>query len=131
MLQYRVDEFMVNCRNKAHLPKTMGSYEQALRLFERFMQEQYDIYQEKDAISAHITDYVNYLQRRGKHTAVADERSRRANYPQNRRDTGDAISATAINVLHFRAFLRHGDEKGLSGFDRRGFTQALPKVIAR
>lgn len=97
MLPYRVDEFMVDCHNKGLSPKTMGSYEQALRLFERYMLEQCEVCQEKDITSAHITGYVNYLQQRGKYTAVADERSRCANFPQNRRDTGDAISATAIN----------------------------------
>ena len=37
---WQIDEFMVNCRSRQLREKTMASYEQALRLFERWCKEQ-------------------------------------------------------------------------------------------
>ena len=40
---WQIDEFMVNCRSRQLREKTMASYEQALRLFERWCREQMKI----------------------------------------------------------------------------------------
>ena len=37
---YLICEYMVYCRSRQLRPKTMNSYEQGLRLFERWCQEQ-------------------------------------------------------------------------------------------
>ena len=40
---WQIDEFMVYCRSTQLRPQTMKSYEQTLRLFERWCLEQMDI----------------------------------------------------------------------------------------
>ena len=40
---WQIDEFMVYCRSTQLREKTMKSYEQTLRLFERWCQEQMEI----------------------------------------------------------------------------------------
>ena len=40
---FQIDEFMLFCRTRKLRVKTMNSYEQALRLFERWCWEQFEI----------------------------------------------------------------------------------------
>ena len=40
---WQIDEFMVNCRSRQLRAKTLASYEQTLRLFERWCKEQMKI----------------------------------------------------------------------------------------
>ena len=40
---YWIDEYMYNCRSRKLRPKTMSSYEQTLRLFDRWCQEEANI----------------------------------------------------------------------------------------
>ena len=40
---YYIDEYMYNCRSRKLRPKTMISYEQSLRLFERWCLEEIEI----------------------------------------------------------------------------------------
>ena len=40
---YYIDEYMYNCRSRKLRPKTMISYEQSLRLFERWCLEEANI----------------------------------------------------------------------------------------
>lgn len=40
---WQIDEFMVNCRSRQLRERTMGSYEQTLRLFERWCREQMNL----------------------------------------------------------------------------------------
>lgn len=97
MLENRISEFLIVCTNKGLSRKTIGSYEQVLRIFERYLRDEKGIVQEKQIKNIHIQEYIAYLRERGKYTTVRDERSRRSNYPQNRKDLGDAVSATTIN----------------------------------
>ena len=96
MLENRISEFLIVCTNKGLSRKTIGSYEQVLRIFERYLRDEKGIVQEKQIKNIHIQEYIAYLRERGKYTTVRDERSRRSNYPQNRKDLGDAVSATTI-----------------------------------
>lgn len=97
MLENRISEFLIVCTNKGLSRKTVGSYEQGLRIFERYLREEKGIVQEKQIKNIHIQEYIAYLRERGKYTVVRDERSRRSNHPQNRKDLGDLLSATTIN----------------------------------
>ena len=40
---YQIDEFMMYCKSAQLRQKTMNSYEQALRLFERWCADNYDV----------------------------------------------------------------------------------------
>ena len=40
---WQIDEFMANCRSRQLRAKTLASYEQTLRLFERWCREQLNI----------------------------------------------------------------------------------------
>ena len=42
---YYIDEYMYHCRSRKLRPKTMSSYEQTLRLFERWCLEEAEITQ--------------------------------------------------------------------------------------
>ena len=63
---YYIDEYMYNCRSRKLRPKTMQSYEQSLRLFERWCKEQMNIYDAKEITEGVIRRYINAIQERGK-----------------------------------------------------------------
>ena len=63
---WQIDEFMIYCRSRQLREKTMNSYEQALRLFERWCKEQLAIKEVDKVTEAVIRRYINDLQERGK-----------------------------------------------------------------
>ncbi|MBR3872951.1 MAG: site-specific integrase [Clostridia bacterium] len=89
--------FMDYCRSKQLRPKTMGSYEQTLKLFSRWLKEKYDIENAEEVKEPHIRAYIVDLQQRGKYTFCADRRSEDLNHPTSRRDYRQQISNITIN----------------------------------
>ena len=89
--------FMDYCRSKQLRPKTMGSYEQTLKLFSRWLKEKYDIENAEEVKEPHIRAYIVDLQQRGKYTFCADRRSEDLNHPASRRDYRQQISNITIN----------------------------------
>ena len=67
-LVYWIDEYMVFCRSNQLREKTLNSYEQALRLFERWCKEAMNIDDVGKITEAVIRRYINELQERGKYT---------------------------------------------------------------
>ena len=65
---YWIDEYMYNCRSRKLRPKTMISYEQTLRLFERWCQEEANITEPGQVLETTIRHYICSLQERGKYT---------------------------------------------------------------
>ena len=65
---YYIDEYMYNCRSRKLRPKTMQSYEQTLRLFERWCAEELRIFTVDKVTEQMIRKYINDLQERGKYT---------------------------------------------------------------
>lgn len=94
---WQIDEFMVHCRSRQLRPKTMNSYEQALRLFERWCREQMNITDVTNVTENVIRRYINDLQERGKYTFCADDKTLDKNYPDRRRDFRKPISVCTIN----------------------------------
>lgn len=94
---YDVDDFMDYCRLQQLRPKTVFSYEQTLRIFERYMLDVYNITAAAETKEVHIREYVKYLETRGKYTILVDEKTRDTNNPQNRTDIGKPITKTTIN----------------------------------
>ena len=55
----------------------MGSYEQTLRLFERWCQEQMNINSVDKVTEAVVRKYINDLQERGKYTFYCNDKGKR------------------------------------------------------
>lgn len=86
--------FLEACELKGLSMKTIGSYEQTLRLF---MQHLYKNGIERTENVTHLTiqGYIQEIRRRGKYTAVTNQDAR--NYPENRPDYGKQVSDVTIN----------------------------------
>ena len=65
---WQIDEFMIYCQSKQLRPKTMQSYEQALRLFARWCEEERHIEAVDKVKEADIRHYLKDVQQRGKYT---------------------------------------------------------------
>ena len=63
---WQIDEFMIYCRSRQLREKTMLSYEQTLRLFERWCKEQLNIEEVDKVTESVVRCYINDLQERGK-----------------------------------------------------------------
>ena len=63
---YYIDEYMYNCRSRKLRPKTMISYEQSLRLFERWCMEEANITEPGQVLDTTIRHYIRSLQEQGK-----------------------------------------------------------------
>jgi len=103
---YCIGEYMVYCRSRQLREKTMNSYEQALRLFERWCAEQMNIDDVTKVTESVVRKYINDLQERGKYTFYSNEKAKRSNYPDRRRDFRKPISVCTINnyIRNLRAF---------------------------
>ena len=95
---------MKYCHSRQLRPKTMLSYEQTLKLFFAWIEEQEGITQVEAIRDKHIRSYIIDLQSRGKYTFCAVEGS--MNNPQGRRDYQRQVSNGTINnyIRNLRAF---------------------------
>ena len=64
---WQINEFMVYCRSTQLRERTMYSYEQTLRLFERWLCDELKIYSVDKVTENMIRKYINDLQERGKY----------------------------------------------------------------
>ena len=96
-LAWQIEEFMICCKSKDLRRKTMMSYEQSLRLFERWCKETLDVNCVDEITENVIRRYINDLQNRGKYTYCSDEKSKEFNAPDRRRDFRQPISPITIN----------------------------------
>lgn len=94
---YCIDEFMVYCHSRQLREKTLNSYEQALRLFERWCKEQMGIDDVGKITESIIRHYINDLQERGKYTFYSNDKGKAFNFPDRRRDFRHPISTCTIN----------------------------------
>ena len=77
--------------------KTLASYEQTLRLFIKYLQDECSITKTEQVKEQTVLDYVKSIKERGKYTVVANDNTKRLNNPQNRRDFGRKVSIATIN----------------------------------
>ena len=70
---YQIDDFMLYCRTQRLREKSMQSYEQTLRLFERWCVEQFQINKVDAVTEAVIRRYVDDLIARGKYSFYVDD----------------------------------------------------------
>ena len=93
----------------------MASYEQSLRLFEKWCRDAMKIDDVALVTEAVIRRYINDLQVRGKYTVCSDDESMGKNYPMRRRDYRQAVSVTTINnyIRNLRAFFNWLEQEGV------------------
>lgn len=103
---YYIQEYMYNCRSRKLRPRTMHSYEQALRLFERWCLESERITEPSEVREGTVRKYICDLQERGKYTFYARDERKIYNCPDRRSDYQDEISVVTINsyIRYIKAF---------------------------
>lgn len=69
-----IDEYLYYCQSRRLRPKTMASYEQTLRLFERWTHEQEGLERIEDVRPQTIRHYICDLQVRGKYSFCITEK---------------------------------------------------------
>lgn len=111
-ISWYIEEFMIYCRSKDLRPKTMASYEQALRLFERWLREEQHIDDVSKISESIIRRYIISIKDRGKYTFYSDEKQMKTNKPDRRRDYRNKVSDGTINnyLRNIRVFLNWLDE---------------------
>ena len=111
--EWQIDEYMVYCRSRQLREKTMASYEQALRLFERWCKEAMGVETVDKVTEPIVRRYINELQTRGKYSFYADEAAKETNRPDRRRDYRQPVSAVTINnyIRNLRAFFNWLDSE--------------------
>lgn len=114
-LDWQLDEFMVYCRSRQLREKTMASYEQTLRLFERWCKEQMSIETVDKITESVIRRYINDLQDRGKYSFYSNDKGKEKNFPERRRDFRKPISVCTINnyIRNLRVFFNWLDREYL------------------
>lgn len=94
---FYIDEYMYYCRSRKLRAKTMQSYEQTLRLFERWCSDEENISEPGEVREATVRKYICNLQERGKYTFYSKDERKKYNCPDRRRDYRAEISITTIN----------------------------------
>ena len=103
---YQLDEFMLFCRSKQLREKTLNSYEQTLRLFERWCFEELGIERVDAVTEGTVRRYITNLMERGKYSFYANDKKKEINFPDRRRDFRAPVSITTINnyIRNLRVF---------------------------
>ena len=91
---WQINEFMVYCRSTQLREKSMASYEQTLRLFERWCADELRIFTVDKVTEPVIRKYINDLQERGKYTFYVNDQSKKKNYTSCHDRILSAIRAT-------------------------------------
>ena len=94
--EFQLDQFMLHCDAKNLSRKTLKSYEQSLRLFQFYLEDECNVTEIKEVKSWHIKKYISHLRDRGKYTVTSNENTKKHNHPDNRIDLGREISDTTI-----------------------------------
>ena len=106
---WQTNEFMLYCRTTQLREKTMLSYEQTLRLFEKWCKEEQGIITVDKVNENVIRRYIFELQERGKYTFYANDKQKAINYPERRRDFRKPVSTITINnyIRNLRVFFNY------------------------
>ena len=114
-IDIQIDEFMNYCQSKNLSRKTMSSYEQALKLFARYLEDNVKITDATKLTDKMFRAYVISIQERGKYTIAAEDESKKTNSPQNRKDLGEKVSPSTINnyIRNIKVFYSFLLEQGM------------------
>ena len=92
-----IDDFMIYCTNKELSKKTLKSYESTLKLFSKYLQDDYNIFNVESVTTKNIKNYLEFTKTKGKYSFVVDEKSVNCNNPTARGDFGKEISMWTVN----------------------------------
>lgn len=108
-IDYDIDDFIDYCDVKRLSKKTITIYEQTLRLFAMYLKNECEVKEAGDVRKIHVREYIKYLTERGKYTVVADDNSKKFNFPENREDYKKEVSKTTINnyVRNIKVFFNY------------------------
>ena len=101
-----IDEYLYYCQSRRLRPKTLASYEQTLRLFERWLREREGLYRLSDVREQTLRHYICDLQERGKYSFCISDKKKVTNCPERRRDYRQPVRVTTINnyIRNLKAF---------------------------
>ncbi len=114
---FYIEEYLCYCQSRRLRPKTIISYDQALRLFARWAKEQEQLSRPEEVREQTMRRYICDLQERGKYTFCVNDEKQNTNCPARRRDYRQPVSITTINnyIRNLRAFFNWlGDEPGIT-----------------
>lgn len=94
MLARDVEMFIEHCENKGLSTKTVGSYEQTLRLLILYLDGR-EITQTEEITHTVMQSYIRQIRERGKYTVTSNPNS--GNYQERRLDFGKKVSNVTIN----------------------------------
>lgn len=122
--------FMDYCHSKQLRPRTLLSYEQALKLFAVWLKESEGVRDVEKVREGHIRRYIMELQSRGKYTACIDQRMTRINHPTSRRDYNGKVSSCTINnyLRNLRVFFTWLEESECIVHSPMKRVRALPQA---
>ena len=103
--EWQIDEYMVYCRSKQLRERTMSSYEQTLRLFERWCRENMGIDTVDKVTESIVRRYINDLQDRGKYAFYVNDKAK--NYVNGVQDCSRG------GTYHNRRFRETAEARGL------------------
>ena len=103
---WQIEEFMVYCHTQQLRERTLTSYEQTLRRFERWCAEQFNITTVDKVTESIVRRYIIDLQKRGKYSFYVNDKKKETNFPDRRRDFRKPITTTTINnyIRNLRVF---------------------------
>lgn len=106
--EIEIDRFMLDCAAKGLTAKTMKSYEQTLKLYAKWMFDEFEIDSPKIVKAEHLRSYMRSLSERGKYEMTVNDKAN--NNPKAREDFGKKISNSTIsnytrNIKVFFAYL--------------------------
>lgn len=101
-----IEEYLVYCHIRQLRQKTMNSYEQTLRLFQRWCYKELGITTVDAGSESVIRHYITSIQERGKYSFYSSSEQMQLYNPERRRDYRKPVSATTINnyVRNLKAF---------------------------
>lgn len=91
-----IDRYMLDCTSRGLSVKTMKSYDQTLRLFQRYLTDKQNVDKPQQVNPEHIRSYFTYVRERGKYSAMADDNMAHVNGLYNRNDVGRPVSETTL-----------------------------------
>jgi integrase/recombinase XerD len=112
-LEYTVEEYLTACDMKNLSKKTIKSYDQSLKLFAKYVQDNCKINNINQLKKTVIEEYVSFTKEKGKYSFVSNNKSIDTNLPQNRKDYNKRVSAATVNnyLRNIKAFLSWCEEE--------------------
>ncbi len=114
-LNYFIEDFIMHCKMKGLSRKTMDSYEKTLKLFGKYLEEEYQITDLDEIDEEHINEYLKFTETRGKYSFVANDKTIALNNPEARKDFGKKVSICTINnyIRNIKVFFNWAKENYL------------------